>query len=51
MSAKTRIAKLEKTVKPQVMTWKEFIKLATCPAGWAEFLQESDDHEHKKPIE
>jgi hypothetical protein len=53
MKAKTRIAKLEKAVKPQQPTWKDFITgvWQPSPDKWAEFLKASDTYEHKKPTE
>lgn len=53
MNVKTRITKLERVVKPQKMTWKEFINLDKIPAdmqaGWQKFIQRDCSDEHKKP--
>lgn len=58
MTTKARIAKLERAVKPQKMTWKEFVTLArlgkTTPemqADWQKFIQKAGSYEHKKPTE
>ncbi len=65
MSTKTRIAKLEKAVKPKKITWKEFVEMGMptdLQVDWAEFSKDKDcnvirimvqdkTNEHKKPTE
>ncbi len=45
MTTKARIAKLEKAVKPQKITWKEFVKMGMptdLQVDWAEFAKDKD---------
>lgn len=45
MITKARIAKLEKAVKPQKITWKEFVEMglpSDLQVDWANFAKDKD---------